>query len=369
MRTPRLYLGTMTFGWTSQTSSKVDESVATEMVRLFVKQQSPHVASIHIDTARIYAGGQTEPIVSHALEQHQLSSTSTATSVGTDTSLIVGTKAHPSQPGGLSSAGITAQLNASRTAMPNVTHFGEYYLHQPDPENSLLESLRCLHNYHEQGLISAIGMSNYHASEMERAFALCHEHHLTPPTVYQGLYNPLNRMVETELLPVLRKNNCSFIAYNPLAGGLLTGKYHSLHEEVPLGRFKDNPNYLPRFYTDSNFEAVSRIQKACTEAQIGMVEATYRWLLYHSALTEHDGILIGASSVTQFEENLNVLCSSNHQTEQVLPESVVRAFTDGWDITSRAGVFPYWRSYSSDMPNRTDRDQGASYDAIKKPTR
>ena len=368
MRTPRLYLGTMTFGWTSQTSSKVDESVATEMVRVFTNQQPAHIDAIHIDTARIYAAGQTEPIVSHALEQHH--SSSIPTSIGTLPPFSVGTKAHPSQPGGLSPAGIIAQINASRTAMPSVTHFGEYYLHQPDPEHSLLESLQCLHTYHEQGLISAIGMSNYHASEMERAFALCHEHHLTPPTVYQGLYNPLNRMVETELLPVLRKNNCSFIAYNPLAGGLLTGKYHDHSlDVVPQGRFKDNPNYLPRFYTDSNFEAVSRIQEACNETQIGMVEATYRWLMYHSALTKNDGILIGASSVAQLKENLTVLCSSNHHDEQELPESVLRAFTDGWDITNRAGVFPYWRSYSQDMPNREDRDQGASYDAIKNPTR
>ena len=366
MRTPRLYLGTMTFGWTSQTSSKVDENVAAEMVRLFVKQQQ-HVDAVHIDTARIYAGGQTEPIVSHALQQP--STSTTARSDGMETSFIVGTKAHPSLLGGLSSTGITAQMNASRIAMPNVSTFGEYYLHQPDPEHSLLDSLQCLHDYYKQGLISAIGMSNYHASEMERAFALCKEHHLTPPTVYQGLYNPLNRMVEAELLPLLRKNNCSFVAYNPLAGGLLTGKYHDYKvSEVPPGRFKDNPNYLPRFYTDANFEAVSRIQTACTKAQINLVDATYRWLMYHSALTEQDGILIGASSVTQLEQNLNVLCSNNHPKEQQLPESVRCAFSDGWDITNRAGVFPYWRSYSSDMPNREDRDPGASYDAIKKPT-
>lgn len=372
MRTPRLYLGTMTFGWTSQTSSKVDESVATEMVRLFVthQKQKEQVDPIHIDTARIYAGGQTEPIVSHALQQQPSSSPK-----GIEKYFIVGTKAHPSQSGGLSTTGITSQMKASRNAMKSIISFGEYYLHQPDPENSLLESLRCLHSFYEQGLITAIGMSNYHASEMERAFELCQEYHLTPPTVYQGLYNPLNRMVEAELLPVLRKNNCSFIAYNPLAGGLLTGKYQNNQSSnagdaivVPNGRFKDNPNYLPRFFTDPNFEAVTMVQKACSDAKIGMVEATYRWLMYHSALTEYDGILIGASSVAQLEQNLNVLCSNNID-EQLLPDSILTAFADAWEITNRAGVFPYWRSYSSDMPNRDDLDQGASYDAIKKPTR
>ena len=359
MKTPRLYLGTMTFGWTSQTSSKVDESVATEMVRLFAEHQLPQQPKLHLDTARIYAGGATEAIVSHAIQQ-QLS-------VSTDPSLlfVVGTKAHPSQPGGLSAAGITWQMEASGRALPHVASFGEYYLHQPDPEHSLLESLQCCHEYYQQGRISAIGMSNYHASEMERAFALCHEHQLTPPTLYQGLYNPLNRMVETELLPVLRKNHCSFVAYNPLAGGLLTAKYQHRHEsdDVPPGRFQNNPNYLPRFYTDANFEAVSILQTACTNANIPLVAATYRWLQYHSALDDGDGILIGASSVSQLQQNLEAL--SNHGP---LPDSVVQAFTAAWEVTSRAKVFPYWRSYSSDMPDRDERDPGASYDAVKKPS-
>jgi aflatoxin B1 aldehyde reductase len=92
----------------------------------------------------------------------------------------------------------------------------QYYLHQPDTEHSLLESLKCADSLLKDGKITTIGMSNYHASEMVRAFDLCEKHNLTPPSVYQGLYNPLNRLVEEELLPVLNKNGCSFVAYNPL---------------------------------------------------------------------------------------------------------------------------------------------------------
>jgi aflatoxin B1 aldehyde reductase len=354
---PRLYLGTMTFGWSSQTSSPVDESVAAEMVRTFaatLQERRPSSERHRIDTARIYAGGQTEPIVAQALQQQRQLEPK---------SFVVGTKAHPSLPGGLSPTGIVAQFEASQNAMPDVSVFGEYYLHQPDPDHALLDSLKCLHDYHEQGLISAIGMSNFHSSEMERAFSLCAEHHLTPPTVYQGLYNPLNRLVETELLPVLRKNHCSFVAYNPLAGGLLTGKYSSKAETIPQGRFRDNPNYLPRFFTPANLDAVSLIQEACLEANITLVQATYRWLLYHSALTAEDGILLGASSVAQLQENLDAACP---QDETPLPDTVLVAFDAAWRRTQGEGVFPYWRSYSADMPDRAQRDPGASYDATKK---
>uniref|UniRef100_A0A7S2XP15 NADP-dependent oxidoreductase domain-containing protein n=1 Tax=Attheya septentrionalis TaxID=420275 RepID=A0A7S2XP15_9STRA len=372
MPIPRLYLGTMTFGWSAQTSSVVDESVATEMVRHFL-DHSDTKAIHYIDTARIYAGGKTEQILGSALR-----------TIGSEpkyalSPLVVGTKAHPSQPEGLSTEGISQQFQASLNAMklPNsASQVGEFYLHQPDVEHSLLESLQTAHHMITEGQITELGLSNYHASEVQRAFELCEQHGLTKPTVYQGLYNPLNRAVETELVPLLKKNNCRFIAYNPLAAGLLAGKHkrpsssdnNSNEAEVKAGRFKNNPNYLPRFYTDANFDALDLIQSALQkeEGQLTMVEATYRWMLLHSALdaSAGDGLLIGASSVAQLDENLAACAAAANMGP--LSSQLVQAFDDAWKITEQAGCFPYWRSYSSDMPGRESLDHGASYSAIKK---
>lgn len=348
---PRLHLGTMTFGW-SQTSSTVDESVALEMLKLFVNHnEAMGVTEHYVDTARIYSGGKTESIVGTLLGSFNPSK-------GV---ILVGTKAHPSVEGGLSAQGIKGQLDASREAMPNVKAFGEYYLHQPDTEHSLLESLEFTDILIKDGVVSKLGMSNYHASEMARAFQLCDENKLVRPTVYQGLYNPLNRAVEEELLPLLKWNKCSFVAFNPLAAGLLTGK-HTNQSEAQKGRFKDNPNYLPRFYTDSNFQAIEIIRKACDDEGISMVEATYRWLLRHSALEVNDGVLLGASSIEQLQQNLSGCAAAAEKGP--LPKSILEAFDQAWEIT-KDGAFPYWRSYSSDMPDRESLDQGASYDAAK----
>jgi len=367
---PRLYLGTMTFGW-SQSSSKVDTAIAHTMVQHFLTTDiDSRLAGGHddntklhyVDTARIYAGGKTETILGEVLA---------ALDPSERDSIVLGTKAHPSQKGGLSPMGIQDQFAASMDAM-KVTSVGEYYLHQPDPESSLLESLQCADEMVKAGKACSIGMSNYHASEMERAFMLCEEHGLTKPSVYQGLYNPLNRAVERELLPVLRKHNCIFVAYNPLAAGLLTGKHIKPAEgeddkTVMKGRFKNNQNYLPRFYTASNFEAVDIIHKACDEAGLTMVEATFKWLLRHSALTKDDGILLGASSMAQLEQNM-AACNAAAADEESgkLDDAVVQAFEKAWEITNEVGVFPYWRSYSADMPQRENLDQGASYSAVKK---
>lgn len=355
---PRAYLGTMTFGW-SQTSSYVDETIALEMVKRFIAfDESMKVTDHRIDTARIYAGGKTEKIVGAVLEKLHTTLPSDSSS-----SLLVGTKAAPSiKPGRLSSDGIVEQFETSMDAL-GMASCDEFYLHQPDTENSLLESLKTADSLVKEGKVSKIGMSNYHASEVSRAFQLCKEYDLTLPTVYQGLYNPLNRLVEDDLLPLLKENGCSFVAYNPLAAGLLTGKHKDL-DKVAKGRFKKNQNYLPRFYTPANFEAIRLIDEQCEKEEISMIEATYRWMLQHSSLKpDFDGFLLGASSLEQLDENISA-CRLVAENPAPLSSELLSAFDEAWKLT-KDGAFPYWRSYSSDMPNRETLDQGATYQANK----
>ena len=347
-----MYLGTMTWAWSGQTSSIVDEKIALEMTKKFMAYNHATGETTHLlDTARVYASGKTEPMVGDVLKK-----------LGPDSAkhVFVGTKANPAVEGGLTQKGIHDQIKTSMDAM-DLSNLGEYYLHQPDTEHSLLESLRTCHELVTDGTIQTIAMSNYHAHEVDRAFQLCKEHKLTPPKVYQGLYNPLNRLVEDELLPLLHKNGCSFVAYNPLAAGLLAGKHKNVNE-VSEGRFKDNSNYLPRFYTDANFQALELIRQACEKEGISMIEASYRWLLRHSTLKTTDGILLGASSLSQLDENL---AACNAAAEKgPLSDQLLAAFDKAWEIT-KAGAFPYWRSYSSDFPNRENLDPGASY-TVKK---
>ena len=105
---PRLYMGTMTFAWTGQTSSVVDEVVALEMVKKFIQHNEASGETNHlIDTALVYAAGKTEPMVGAVLQR--LSNTSGKVSVGT--------KANPAIEGGLSKKGIQDQVQTSLDAM------------------------------------------------------------------------------------------------------------------------------------------------------------------------------------------------------------------------------------------------------------
>jgi len=340
---PRLYLGTMTFAW-SQASEVVDDAVALGMTQKFLA-----AGFTDIDTARIYSGGDTETMLGRVLK-NPLGKYSLAT------------KVHPSQPGGLSAQGIQGQFEKSLKEL-GVDSVDVLYLHQPDPEHDLTESLAHVDSLVREGKVARIGLSNYSALETDRLCELCKEHGWTLPSFYQGLYNPLNRLAEEELLPVLRRHNIGFIAFNPLAAGLLSGK-HSPTGTVISGRFKENPNYLPRFYTEANFAALDKIRAACAEHNLGMVPATYSWLLLHSSLdgSRGDGLLLGASSLAHLEENLGS-CTD----PKSLPTSVREAFDSAWDVC-KDGAFPYWRSYSKDQPGREGLHPGASYNAAKTKT-
>tara|TARA_B110000971_G_C19540305_1_gene289971 strand:+ start:152 stop:478 length:327 start_codon:yes stop_codon:yes gene_type:complete len=106
---------------------------------------------------------------------------------------------------------------------------------------------------------------------------------------------------------------------------------------------------------------VEQIEKACAEnGNISIIDATYRWMMLHSALTEADGLLLGASSMSQL--NMNLECVTDPQP---LPADVLAAMNNVYSIT-KPGAFAYWRGYSKCMPNRLSLHQGADYVAKKK---
>ena len=101
---------------------------------------------------------------------------------------------------------------------------------------------------HEEGRFKRLGLSNFSAAEVATVCDLTAARGWVRPSVYQGLYNALSRGVEADLMPVLRDNDMSFYAYNPLAGGLLTGKHSGLASLTSTdGRFKDNAFYFDRY--------------------------------------------------------------------------------------------------------------------------
>jgi len=299
----RLILGTMTFG------PQVDIEGSRAMVRRFLD-----AGHSEIDTAYVYNKGDSEKYLGAILADD-----STARP-------RIATKVNPRITGRLDAASIVMQVKESLARLRRDS-IDLLYLHFPDPQTPIESTLEACADLHAQGLFSSFGLSNFPAWEVVHVWHTCKRNGWPPPEVYQGLYNGLSRGVEPELLPALRQLGMRFYAYNPLAGGLLAGKYAKFEDAPAPGRFTFRPNYRDRYWKKPFFDAMRILLDECAQAGLRPVEAAYRWLAFHSGLdgTKGDGVIIGASSPAQLDENLVAF------NQEGLPERVLQACDAAWD--------------------------------------
>ena len=182
---------------------------------------------------------------------------------------------------------------------------------------------------------SAAGLSNFTAEEVKIICELATERGWLRPSVYQGLYNALNRGAETGLLPTLREQSISFYAYNPLAGGLLSGRHDLRNLKSTEGRFKNNDFYYARYGKEDIFRALADLSVACEHHSVGMADASLRWMVHHSSLAAQAGdrLILGCSSVEQLQQNL-----ASCVDQPKLPLELVNAFEYAWDVSKHSSA-------------------------------
>ncbi|MBR1585438.1 MAG: aldo/keto reductase [Clostridia bacterium] len=302
MRQISLVLGAMTFG----------ESVFAPDVEAFLRAFL-HAGYTELDTAYVYNEGRCETLLGDAIR-----------AVGRDR-VKIATKIHPRVTGRLDGAAARMQLNASLTRL-GVSQVDTLYLHFPDPVTPVEDVLSACQELHEQGKFRELGLSNFPAWLMAEAWYICDKHGWVKPTVYEGMYNPLTRGAEAELNRALDHFGLRYYAYNPLAGGLLTGRYGRFEDTPDDGRFTHRPNYQNRYWKKSYFEAVDALREACGRHAIPLADAVYRWMAFHSMLSgdRGDAIIVGASKLSHLTQNLAALGAGP------LPQDLVAAFDEAW---------------------------------------
>ncbi|KAJ7464710.1 NADP-dependent oxidoreductase domain-containing protein, partial [Mycena galericulata] len=206
-----------------------------------------------------------------------------------------------------------------------------FYLHSPDRSVPYEDTLSEINKIYTEGIFERFGLSNYPAWEVAQICEISKRNGWVMPTVYQGMYNTQNRVVESELLPCLRAYGVSFYAYNPLAAGFLTSRYTREQSTFDYGdRFNPERKYAHfermRYWNEPNFKALDLLRPALAPHGITESEAALRWLAHHSALKNEfgDAVIVGASSATHLEENLEAL------DKGPLPADVVAALNEGW---------------------------------------
>lgn len=299
----KLILGAMNFG------PQVKQEDSQKMVEMFLRSEN-----IEIDTAYVYNNGETDLILGNIFKNINRNQFS------------ISTKIHPRITGKLDANAVYTQFFESLIRL-KVDYVDILYFHFPDANTPIDGALEAMNELYLKGKIKEFGLSNFPAWMVVDIWHICKSNGWICPTVYQGRYNGLSRNVEKELFPALRKLGISFYAYNPLAGGMLTGKHHTFEEVPQQGRFARLQSYRKRYWKKSYFDAVNILTHVCKNNNIGPAEAAYRWLAYHSLLNKqfNDGIIVGASSIYQLDQNMGSINKGN------LPLEVVDAFDEAWE--------------------------------------
>ena len=304
MKQVDLILGTMTFG----------ESVFSPQVGEFIRAFLD-AGYDELDTAYVYNEGNCERLLGEVLP-------------GLDRPFKIATKVNPRISGKLDADAAYKQVNESLERM-RLASVDTVFLHFPDPATPVESVLSAMADLHDRGKYRELGLSNFPAWMLADVWHICDRHGWVKPTVFEGVYNPLTRRAEAELNDALNHFGMRFYAFNPMCGGLLTGRYGKFEDAPTDGRFTHRPNYQGRYWKKSFFDAVDLIKTAAEKHGISSIEATYRWLAYHSMLSGErgDAILIGASKLHHLQQNMDTLKAGP------LPEDLVAVFEQAWAIT------------------------------------
>lgn len=281
-------LGTMTFG------DSVDETTAGAMVDLFLE-----AGGTGIDTANGYAGGRSEEILGSVLR-------------GRRDDVVLATKVgipHPDAEGAapLSAVAIDRCVRASLRRL-DTDHVDVLYLHQPDRSTPDEETLTAVRELVEAEAVRAWGVSNYSAWQIAELRHTAARLGLAAPVIGQQVYSVIATRIDDEYAEYARSTGLGTVVYNPLGGGLLTGKHRS-DEQPAEGRFGSSPlagMYRSRYWNDEVFAAVERIRVIADGAAVPMAELALRWTIGRPVV---DAVLIGGSRIANIAANLAALDS------------------------------------------------------------
>jgi aryl-alcohol dehydrogenase-like predicted oxidoreductase len=280
--TAKQVLGAMNFG--KRTTEAESKAILARALELGI---------VHIDTANAYGEGISESIVGNALRGGSARDQVTiATKCGFGR--VKG------RPEGLSRSVILEAADASLQRL-STDRIDVYYLHVPDHDTPIDETLDAVTELLEKKKILAWGVSNYAAWQILEMMHKADARKMARPVIAQQLYNVLLRQLDVEYFPFARAYGLHTTVYNPLAGGLLSGKHQRDGSTQGGSRFDKNRLYQGRYFTDVMFDRVEALGELARAEQMSVLELSYAWLAGAPGV---DSILLGPASVKQLEEGV-----------------------------------------------------------------
>ncbi|MDR1440513.1 MAG: aldo/keto reductase [Clostridiales bacterium] len=243
------------------------------------------------DTANVYNQGESERIVGKALK-------------GRRGEIFLATKVCGQMGSGMNDRGLSRR-NIVAAADASLKRLGTdyvdlYYMHSPDVETEIEESLDAMSGLVRAGKIRYVGVSNFAAWQVADMLAACDRRGYVAPVISQNVYNLITRGVEMEFVPFVLKHGLGIAAYNPIAGGFLAGK-HKPGKPADNTRFANNEVYYSRYWSDENFAAAQKLSEIASGQGLSVLQLAMKWCATRPGVTS---IISGVSRLSQIEQNI-----------------------------------------------------------------
>ncbi len=282
MRVSQVCLGTMMFG------GPTPEDESLRMI-----ERALDAGINFLDTADKYNAGGSERVVGKAIagrREEIVLATKVTLPMGDGPNQMGSSRKHIVQ-------GCEASLRRLGT-----DYIDLYYLHKPDPDTPIEESLSAMNDLVRQGKVLYVGLSNFAAWRVANALGVQALRGWDPLVAVQPLYNIVNRDVEVELLPACAELGLGVVTYSPIARGVLTGKYAAGEAPAADSRAgRGNERLMETEYREANFELAQHVVALAAEIGCTAAQFAVAWVMANALVTCP---IIGPRTMEQLEDNL-----------------------------------------------------------------
>jgi aryl-alcohol dehydrogenase-like predicted oxidoreductase len=283
-----LCLGCMTFG------RELDAGESQAMIEEFLG-----AGGNFIDTANVYAGGESEKITGAALR-------------GRRDDVVLATKVRFSMGGGPNDVGLSRKhiIAACEASLERLgTHYIDLYqVHAWDHLGPIEETLSALTDLVRAGKVRYIGVSNFTGWQLIKAAAVSEARGFEAFISLQPQYSIVERSIEYEVLPACRELRLGLIPWGPLGGGFLSGKYRRGERPPSESRIAHATESMEEAWanraTDRNWEVIDAVGTIAEETGKSYAQVALNWLLCKDIVTAP---IIGATKMRQLEDNLGAV--------------------------------------------------------------
>lgn len=314
-----LCLGAMTFG--GKGFWEVMGGLQQPEVDLLVREAFGQGINF-FDTANVYSLGESETLLGRAFKNIGLPRDE----------LIVATKStgimNESSPNGRGQSRfhIYNEVDASLKRL-QLDHIDLYQLHGFDPLTPFEESLSALNDLVKSGKIRYIGLCNMAAWQIMKALGVSRQHNWSEFASVQAYYSIAGRDLEREIFPLVQDQKLGLMAWSPLAGGFLSGKYKR-NQTAPQDARRANFDFPP-LDKDKAFDCVEAMEPIAQAHGVSVAQIALAWILSKRAVSS---IIIGARRISQLTDNLA-------STKLVLSEAEIRTLDEASALSPE---YPGW---------------------------